>query len=85
MYQICQLEDTVKGFIVEAKKMIHEDRAGESEKLLVQAANSLSAFSEVQAYFDPFELWNDKQKTTERKCINDYFLVIIMSDGHDRT
>jgi ADP-ribosylglycohydrolase len=54
--------NTVKGFIVEAKKLIREDMSRDAEKLLVQAANSLSAFSEVQAYFDPLEVLIKGQK-----------------------
>lgn len=46
--------NTVRDTIVEAIKMINESsNCKEVRPLLIRAANSLSAFSEIQALFDP--------------------------------
>jgi len=45
--------NTVRDNIVEASRLIEAGQKDEAQRLLVRAANSLSAFSDVQAYFDP--------------------------------
>ena len=47
--------NTVRDNIIRALELGF-DSPGEARELLVRAANSLSAFSDVQAYFDPFGL-----------------------------
>jgi len=53
--------DTVKGFIVEARKLIRNGSSREAEKLLIQSINSLSAFSHVQSYLDSLDVLNKKK------------------------
>lgn len=48
--------NTVRDNIVEAIKRMEAGDQVDAKRLMVRAANSLSAFSDVQAYFDPFEL-----------------------------
>lgn len=48
--------NTVRDNILEALNILEAGNAEASKKLLIRAANSLSAFAEVQAYFDPFGL-----------------------------
>jgi hypothetical protein len=48
--------NTVRDNIVEAIQQMEAGDQAEAKRLLVRAANSLSAFSDVQAYFDPLEL-----------------------------
>ena len=48
--------NTVRDNIVEAIQKMETGDQVEAKRLMVRAANSLSAFSDVQAYFDPFEL-----------------------------
>ena len=49
--------NTVRDHIAEAERLLREnDDRAEAERLLIHAHNSLSAFSEVQSLFDPFEL-----------------------------
>lgn len=47
--------NTVRDNIREAMRLINEGKKDDGQKLLVKAANSLSAFSEIQAHFDPFK------------------------------
>ena len=47
--------NTVRDNIREAIRLINEGKKDDGQKLLVKAANSLSAFSEIQAHFVPFE------------------------------
>jgi len=48
--------NTVRDNIIEGLELIESGKSAEAKRLLTRAANSLSAFSEVQAYFDPFGL-----------------------------
>jgi hypothetical protein len=48
--------NTVRDNILEGLKLAKDGQLEEAEYHLVRAANSLAAFCEVQAYFDPFEL-----------------------------
>lgn len=48
--------NTVRDNIVESVRHLDEMDVNEAKRLLTRAANSLSAFSDVQAYFDPFRL-----------------------------
>ena len=48
--------NTVRDNIVQASRLIEAGKKDDAQRLLVCAANSLSAFSDVQAYFDPFNL-----------------------------
>jgi hypothetical protein len=50
--------NTARDHIAEAMRLIDTDRA-EATRLLTLAHNSLSAFSAVQALFDPFDLGSD--------------------------
>ena len=45
--------NTVRDNIIEAKRMMDADNTDEAQRLMIRAANSLSAFADVQAYFDP--------------------------------
>ena len=54
--------NTVRDNIIEALHHLDGDNTEEARILLTRAANSLSAFSEVQAYFDPFELGRKRQE-----------------------
>jgi len=47
---------TIKNNIVEAIQLIDGDMDEEAKIHLIRAPNGLSAFSDIQAYFDPFEL-----------------------------
>lgn len=46
--------NTVRDNIREAMRLISQGQHDDGQKLLIRAANSLSAFSEIQAHFDPF-------------------------------
>lgn len=46
--------NTVRDNIREAIRLINQGKNDDAQRLLVRAANSLSAFSEIQAHFDPF-------------------------------
>jgi hypothetical protein len=48
--------NTVRDNIVEAVNCLEKGDTESTKKLLYRAINSMSAFSEVQAYFDPFGL-----------------------------
>lgn len=48
--------NTVRDNIIEGLNAINEGDQNKARHHLIRAANSLSAFSDVQAYFDPFEL-----------------------------
>lgn len=48
--------NTVRDNIIQAMREIENDNGDEGKRLLIRAANSLSAFADVQAYFDPFGL-----------------------------
>ncbi len=48
--------NTVRDNIIKALALIEEGRVEEAKPLLTRAANALSAFSDVQAYFDPMEM-----------------------------
>jgi len=48
--------NTVRDNIIVALKPFEEGDAMAGRRHLVRAANSLSAYTDVQAYFDPFEL-----------------------------
>lgn len=48
--------NTVRDNIVEAVNCLERGDTESTKKLLYRAINSMSAFSEVQAYFDPFGL-----------------------------
>jgi len=48
--------NTVRDNIVEAIQRMESGDQAEAKRMMVRAANSLSAYSDVQAYFDPFEL-----------------------------
>ena len=49
--------NTVRDHIIEAMRLMDEKgQPEEARRLLIAAANSLSAFSDVQTYFDPFGL-----------------------------
>lgn len=54
--------NTVRDNIIEAVQCVEAGQTEEANSLLVRAANSLSAFSEVQAYFDPFDIGNIPEK-----------------------
>lgn len=45
--------NTVRDNIIEAIGLLEEGKQSDARILLVRAANSLSAFSEIQAHFDP--------------------------------
>jgi len=47
--------NTVRDNIIEAAKLSKNGDHDKSMKLLQRSVNSLSAFSEIQAYFDPFK------------------------------
>lgn len=47
--------NTVRDNIVLALEKINEGNNHEAKRLLLRAANSLSAFSQLQSYFDPFK------------------------------
>ena len=48
--------NTVRDNIAQAITLMESDERQKARRLMVRAANSLSAFSDVQALFDPFEL-----------------------------
>jgi hypothetical protein len=48
--------NTVRDNIIEALQLMERGNAKDAAPLLILAANSLSAFSDVQAYFDPFDI-----------------------------
>ena len=48
--------NTVRDNIVQAIELLDAGKKAEAKRLLTRGANSLSAFSDVQAYFDPFEM-----------------------------
>ena len=48
--------NTVRDSIIEGMKAMEAGRADEGRTLLVRAANSLSAFADVQACLDPMQL-----------------------------
>jgi uncharacterized protein (UPF0147 family) len=52
--------NTVRDNIAEAIEQMEAGEKEEAKRLMVRAANSLSAFSDVQAYFDPFRLGETK-------------------------
>ena len=45
--------ETIRDNIIQAMNEMENGKADEGKRLLVGAVNSLSAFAEVQAYFDP--------------------------------
>lgn len=57
--------NTARDMIIEATKKIEQGRSErEIRPLLIEVANALSAFSDIQALFDPmFHGGNDEQKT----------------------
>lgn len=46
--------NTVRDNIIEAIVLMDKGSDAETKALLIRAANSLSAFSEIQSYFDPY-------------------------------
>lgn len=48
--------NTVRDNIIEGLSLIEAGKVEDAKRLLLRAANSMSAFSDVQAYFDPFEM-----------------------------
>lgn len=50
--------NTVRDNIIEGINQVDNNNPDESKKYLIRAANALSAFSDVQAYFDPFKHGN---------------------------
>lgn len=48
--------NTVRDNIIEALNKLEAGHTDDTQRLLIRAANSLSAFAEVQAYLDPFDL-----------------------------
>lgn len=48
--------NTVRDNIIEGMKAMEEGNVEAGRHHLIRAANSLSAFADVQAYFDPFKL-----------------------------
>jgi hypothetical protein len=48
--------NTTRDNIVQALTLLDAGEIEEAKRLMVRAANSLSAFSDVQAYFDPYGL-----------------------------
>lgn len=52
--------NTVRDNIAEAIALLEAGEKSEAKRLMIRAINSLSAFSDVQAYFDPFDL-GDRQ------------------------
>ena len=48
--------NTVRDNIIKAMREIENGNEDGAKRLLIRAANSLSAFADVQAYFDPFGL-----------------------------
>lgn len=48
--------NTVRDNITEAMELMEAAETEEARRLMIRAANSLSAFADIQAYFDPFGL-----------------------------
>lgn len=48
--------NSVRDNILEGLSLLNSGDSEEAKKLFIRSANSLSAFSDVQAYYDPFHL-----------------------------
>ncbi len=59
--------NTVRDNILQAIHLLQDVDADEANRHLVRAANSLSAFVEIQALFDPLKIGKSKPTTGKRK------------------
>jgi len=50
--------NTVRDHIIEAERLIAEGNISDARRLLIRAANSMSAFADIQAHFDTMGIAN---------------------------